>query len=108
MRAASMEIQAKPHTCVHSCVTALRALLCRLLRLIAIGLQLPDDFFDPFFDAAISNIRTIRYLPGQHRARDGVFGVGARHPLLLSAPHVVLASPYAPRGLLKNKKLAQS
>ena len=65
------------HMCaiLHNCVGAV---LCRLLRLIAIGLQLPENHFDPFFDAAISNIRTIRYLPGQHRARDGVFGVGAR------------------------------
>ena len=54
-------------------------MLSRLLRLIAIGLDLPADFFDRYFDAAISNIRTIRYLPGQHRARDGVFGVGARY-----------------------------
>ena len=63
-------------------------MVCRLLRLIAIGLQLPGDFFDPYFDAAISNIRTIRYLPGQHRARDGVFGVGAS--CLRTAAHVRL------------------
>ncbi len=99
---AVLPISAEPHTCVHFGVNALRAPLCRLLRLIAIGLQLPEDFFDPFFDAAISNIRTIRYLPGQHRAQDGVFGVGAHQLPLPNVSHTfcihlaALAQPGSP------------
>ena len=49
----------------------------RLLRLIALGLQLPSSFFDASFDAATSNVRAIHYLAGKHSAQDGVFGVGA-------------------------------
>lgn len=49
----------------------------RLLRLIALGFQLPSSFFDASFDAATSNVRAIHYLAGEHSAQDGVFGVGA-------------------------------
>ncbi len=49
----------------------------RLLRLIAVGLQLPGSFFDDKFDAAVSNVRALRYLPGAHSAAEGIFGVGA-------------------------------
>ena len=48
----------------------------RLLRLIALGLGLDPAFFDSSFDAATSNVRVIHYLPGEHSARDGIFGVG--------------------------------
>lgn len=50
----------------------------RLLRLIALGLQLEPTFFDSSFDAATSNVRVIHYLPGEHCAKDGIFGVGER------------------------------
>jgi isopenicillin N synthase-like dioxygenase len=49
----------------------------RLLRLIALGLGLDAAFFDASFSAAMSNVRVIHYLPGEHSAADGIFGVGA-------------------------------
>jgi isopenicillin N synthase-like dioxygenase len=49
---------------------------CRLLRLIALGLGLDAAFFDASFSAATSNVRVIHYLPGEHSAADGIFGVG--------------------------------
>lgn len=48
----------------------------RLLRLIALGLGLDPAFFDASFSAATSNVRVIHYLPGEHSAADGIFGVG--------------------------------
>mmetsp|Transcript_18196 Transcript_18196/g.54682 ORF Transcript_18196/g.54682 Transcript_18196/m.54682 type:complete len:355 (+) Transcript_18196:191-1255(+) len=57
--------------------TAMDAVARRLLRLIALGLQLPGSYFDDKFNKSVSNVRALRYLPGAHCARDGIFGVGA-------------------------------
>jgi isopenicillin N synthase-like dioxygenase len=55
---------------------AMASVAHRLLRLIALGLGLDAAFFDASFSAATSNVRVIHYLPGEHSARDGIFGVG--------------------------------
>ena len=69
----------------------------RLLRLIALGLGLDAAFFDASFSAATSNVRVIHYLPGEHSARDGIFGVGGLPtPLLLQngcAHYTALITP---------------
>ena len=77
----------KAHPCQHQ-VAPHRCLVTRrrLLRLIALGLGLDAAFFDASFSAATSNVRVIHYLPGEHSARDGIFGVGGfPTPLLLQS-----------------------
>ena len=56
---------------------AMRELGDRLMSLLAMSLELPDDWFAPFFDLAVGTLRIIKYPP---QTRDDVFnqiGAGA-------------------------------
>lgn len=51
---------------------------CRVLRLLALALDLPVSFFDERFSRPIANVRAVHYLEGQPSNPDkGIFGVGA-------------------------------
>uniref|UniRef100_A0A7S3QLD7 Fe2OG dioxygenase domain-containing protein n=2 Tax=Dunaliella tertiolecta TaxID=3047 RepID=A0A7S3QLD7_DUNTE len=49
----------------------------RLLRLLALGLGLPPDHFDRFFDRPMIFLRPLHYAPKVSAPSEGVFGAGA-------------------------------
>ena len=67
-------------------------LKCRVLRLLALALELPGGFFEERFAAPIANVRAVHYLQGQPSNPDqGIFGVGAQQYLhLLLLPYCIL------------------
>ena len=51
----------------------------RVLRLLALALELPGGFFEERFAAPIANVRAVHYLQGQpSNPEQGIFGVGAQ------------------------------
>ena len=63
----------------------LDCLLCRLLKLLAIALDLPANYFEERFSSPVANIRAVHYLQGQpSNPEAGIFGVG-------EPPHQVYA-----------------
>lgn len=50
----------------------------RVLRLLALALDLPAEFFNERFSRPVANIRAVHYIAGQpSNADQGIFGVGA-------------------------------
>jgi hypothetical protein len=56
---------------------AVSALGCRLVRLLALSLGLPPDFFEPSFDPPMVFLRPLRYSGRVSRPDEGIFGAGA-------------------------------
>uniref|UniRef100_A0A7R9YQ36 Fe2OG dioxygenase domain-containing protein n=1 Tax=Chlamydomonas euryale TaxID=1486919 RepID=A0A7R9YQ36_9CHLO len=56
---------------------ALWALGTKLLRLVALALDLPPDHFDPHFQQPIVSLRPLHYSGTKSAPGDGVFGAGA-------------------------------
>ena len=49
---------------------------CRLLRLLALALDLPASFFLPFFETPILTLRPLHYQGRVSAPADGIFGAG--------------------------------
>jgi len=56
---------------------AVRALANRLLSLIALSLELPEDHFVPYYDIPNTQLGVIRYPPHPRNARENQLGAGA-------------------------------
>jgi isopenicillin N synthase-like dioxygenase len=56
---------------------AMRSLGDRLLALIALSLDLPEDQFLPFYDMPTTTLRLLRYPPHPENARENQLGAGA-------------------------------
>ncbi|CAL8464781.1 g4316 [Coccomyxa elongata] len=56
---------------------AMHSVAQRVLRLLALALDLPADFFNERFSRPVANIRAVHYIAGQpSNADQGIFGVG--------------------------------
>lgn len=54
----------------------------RLLVLLALGLQLPRNFFLDKYDKPIETLRLLRYAPEVSDPNEGKFGAGKEYPVL--------------------------
>jgi isopenicillin N synthase-like dioxygenase len=57
--------------------SALHVLADQVLSLIAVSLDVPDGYFEPFFDSPITTVRLIKYPPQPAGARFNQIGAGA-------------------------------